>query len=245
MPATPATHRLRALLLAVLRSEADFVAFVMDHHGDVAQRFASGQDRVQKTNLLLWHVAGQVILQELRQAFPQAVAEFEAEHGAIAAADFLDRLRFAHSGAWRRTQGRMFLLGAGLVAGLWLLGLMRSLWSPAALPPSLPTSSLPAGHDLAAPRPSHVADLAPGLQPLAGGLRDCRGRPAPGVRLVVLGRHVEGRSDGEGQFALQVPGSPDEAVLLRLQVKEGGEAHDYWVNLGRGGLSLVTGGCGR
>ena len=120
MSAKPAHHRLRELLLAVLRTDADFAAFVMDHHPQVAQRFSDGQDRVQKTNLLLWHVAGQVILQELRQSFSQPVAAFESQHGPIAATDFLDRLRFAHAGSWQRTQAMTFALGAGLVAGLWL-----------------------------------------------------------------------------------------------------------------------------
>ncbi len=88
MSAKPAHHRLRELLHAVLRTDADFAAFVMDHHPQVAQRFSDGQDRVQKTNLLLWHVAGQVILQELRQSFSQPVAAFESQHGPIAATDF-------------------------------------------------------------------------------------------------------------------------------------------------------------
>lgn len=46
MTAKPASQRLRELLLHVLRTDADFVAFVMDLEPAVAQRFTDGQDRV-------------------------------------------------------------------------------------------------------------------------------------------------------------------------------------------------------
>ena len=76
---------------------------------------------VSRRQICFWrHVSGQVILKELKESEPQAVASFESQHGPIAAADFLDRLRFDHWGQWVRTQALMFALGAGLVAGLWL-----------------------------------------------------------------------------------------------------------------------------
>jgi hypothetical protein len=235
MSAKPAHHRLRELLLAVLRTDADFAAFVMDHHPQVAQRFSDGQDRVQKTNLLLWHVAGQVILQELRQSWPKEVTSFEYQHGPIAATDILERLRFAHAESWQRTQAMTFALGAGLVAGLWL---------------TLRVTSPSPAQTATTPNPSHLEqpaaiapDLAPAMQPLAGGLRDCKGHPVPRVRVVVLGKQIEGLSDANGQFSLRVPGQPEEPVQLRLQTTPTAEAHDHWVNLGQTHLTLPTKSC--
>ena len=40
----------------------------MNRHPAVAQRFSAGQERTQKTKLLLWNVAGHVILQELKES---------------------------------------------------------------------------------------------------------------------------------------------------------------------------------
>ena len=74
MSAKPASQRLRELLLHVLPTDADLMAFVMDHHRAVAQRFTDGQDRVQRTNLLLRQVAGQAVLTQLRAAYPILVA---------------------------------------------------------------------------------------------------------------------------------------------------------------------------
>ncbi len=237
MSAKPAHHRLRELLLATLRTDADFAAFVMDHHPQVAQRFSDGQDRVQKTNLLLWHVAGQVILQELRQSWPKEVAAFESQHGPIAATDFLDRLRFANAGSWQRTQVMTFALGAGLVAGLWFT--LRTTSPSPTQTATLRDLSHPLPHSFLAP------DLAQAMQPLAGGIRNCQGRPAPNVRLVVLGKQVETRSDADGQFSLRVPGQLDEPVQLRLQSTPSAEPHDHWVNLGQTHLSLPTQSCGK
>ena len=75
MTAKPASQRQRELLLHVLRTGADFVAFVMDLEPAVAQRFTDGQDRVQRTNLLLLvrQVAGQGVLTQLRAAYPVQV----------------------------------------------------------------------------------------------------------------------------------------------------------------------------
>lgn len=237
MSAKPAHLRLRELLLAVLRTDADFAAFVMDHHPQVAQQFSDGQDRLQKTNLLLWHVAGQVILQELRQSWPNEVTTFESQHGPIAATDFLERFRFAHAGSWRRTQVMTFALGAGLAAGLWFT--LR-----ATSPSPTQTATIP---DLwQSPPPAVFAlDMMQAMQPLAGGLRNCQGRPAQNVRLVVLGKQVEGFSDADGQFSLRVPGQPDEPVQLRVQAPEASEAHDHWVNLGQTHLSLPTKSCAK
>jgi hypothetical protein len=240
MSAKPAHHRLRELLLHVLRTEDDFVAFVMDHHRAVAQRFSGGQDRIQKTNLLLWHVSGQVILKELKESEPQAVASFESQHGPIAAADFLDRLRFDHSGSWVRTQALMFALGAGLVAGLWLT-------LHAMMPTPTPSQREAAQPKLSQPHP-HAAvavDMTSSLQTLAGVLSDCKTRPATNVRLVVLGKQVETQSDKDGQFTLRVPGEPDEPVQLRVQPSDSSQSHDHWVNLGQTHLSLQTESCAK
>ena len=190
---------------------------------------------MQKTNLLVWHVAGQVILQELRQSFSQPVAAFESQHGPIAATDFLDRLRFAHAGSWQRTQAMTFALGAGLVAGLWLtLRVTSPIRQQPATTPNLSHLEPPA---------AIAPDLAPAVQPLAGGLRDCQGHPVPRVRVVVLGKQVEGHSDADVQFSLRVPGQPEEPVQLRLQATPTAEAHDHWVNLGQTHLSLPTKNC--
>ncbi len=182
MSAKPAHHRLRELLLHVLRTDADFEAFVMDRHEAVAQRFSAGQDRTQKTNLLLWHVAGQMILQELKESWPQAVASFESQHGSIATTDFLGRLRFEHSGSWVRTQAMMFSMGAGLVAGLWLTLHAVTPTKPLPRPEAAqPQHAQPIPHAVATP------DLTQAVQTLSGVLT---------------------RSDRDGQFTLSVPASP-------------------------------------
>jgi hypothetical protein len=240
MSAKPAHHRLRELLLHVLRTDSDFEAFVMDRHEAVAQRFSAGQDRTQKTNLLLWHVAGQVILKELKESWPQAVASFESQQGPIAAADFLDRLRFDHSGSWVRTQALMFGLGAGLVAGLWLTLHAMNPTKPLPMPDAgQPQQAQPLPHAIATP------DTTQAVQNLAGILSDCKGRPAIHVRLVVLGKQVETRSDKDGQFTLRIPGDPDEPVQLRIQPSDGSQSHDHWVNLGQTHLSLQTESCAK
>ena len=240
MSAKPAHHRLRELLLHVLRTDADFEAFVMDRHEAVAQRFSAGQDRTQKTNLLLWHVAGQMILQELKESWPQAVASFESQHGSIAATDFLDRLRFQRSGSWVRTQAMMFALGAGLVAGLWLtLHAMMPAPTPSQPEAAQPKQSQPLPHAVATP------DLTQAVQTLSGVLSDCKARPATNVRLVVLGKQVETQSDKDGQFTLRVPGEPDEPVQLRVQPSDSSQSHDHWVNLGQTHLSLQTESCAK
>lgn len=241
MSAKPAHHRLRELLLHVLRTDADFEAFVMDRHEAVAQRFSAGQDRTQKTNLLLWHIAGQMILQELKESWPQAVASFESQHGPIATTDFLGRLRFQHSGSWVRTQALMFGLGAGLVTGLWL-----TLHAVTQAPPH-PRSDT-GQRQQAQPLP-HAAVAAPDMtqavQTLAGVLSDCNGRPATNLRLVVLGKQVETKSDKDGQFTLSVPGESDEPVQLRIQPSESSQPHDHWVSLGQTHLSLQTESCAK
>ena len=205
MNAKPAHHRLRELLLHVLRTDADFEAFVMDRHETVAQRFSAGQERTQKTNLLLWHVAGQVLLQELKESWPQAVASFESQHGSMAATDFLDRLRFQHSGSWVRTQAMMFAMGAGLVAGLWLTLHAVTPSKPVPRPEAAqPQQAQPIPHSVTAP------DMTQAVQTLAGVLT---------------------RSDRDGQFTLSVPGEPDEPVQLRIQPSDSSQAHDHWLSL--------------
>ena len=130
-----------------------------------------------------------------------------------------------------------FALGAGLVAGLWLT--LRAISPIRPQPATIP--------DLwQTPPPAVVAlDMTQAMQPLAGGLRDCQGHSVQRVRLVVLGKQVEGHSDADGQFSLQVPGQPDEPVQLRVQVPEASEAHDHWVNLGQTHLSLPTKSCAK
>lgn len=234
MSAKPASQRLRELLLHVLPTDADLMAFVMDHHRAMAQRFTDGQDRVQRTNLLLWHVAGQTVLTQLKAAWPVQVAAFESAHGPVVAADFVERLRFAHPGQWLRTQAVTFLLGAGVVAGLWLvLHAARPLpITPAVSPDLSPPPKLAAS----------AADLAQAQQPLSGNVRDCHGRPARDVRIVILGKQAQTRSDSDGQFTLTVPGGVDEAVKLRIQTSPT-ESHDHWVNLGHQDLTLLTQPC--
>jgi len=234
MSTQPARHRLRDLLREVLPTDADFTAFVMDHHRAVAQRFTDGQDRVQRENLLLWHVAGQTVLTQLRAALPQQVRAFESKSGPIAAADFLQRLQFAHSGSWLRTQAVTFMLGASVVAGLWLVlhaarpGVVTPAVSPDLSPP--------------AKRAASAADLAQAQQPLSGNVRDCHGRPARDIPIVILGKQAQTRSDSDGLFTLTVPGSVDEAVKLRIQTSPT-ESHDHWVNLGHHNLTLLTQPC--
>ena len=128
-----------------------------------------------------------------------------------------------------------FALGAGLVAGLWLT---LRVTSPIRQQPAttLDLSHLEQ-HATTAP------DRAPTMQPLAGGLRDCQGHPVPRVRVVVLGKQVEGHSYPDGQFSLRVPGQPEEPVQLRVQATPTAEAHDHWVNLGQTHLTLPTKNC--
>lgn len=230
MGAPPANHRLRHLLQEILREESDFSAFVMDRYLPVAQRFSDGQNRVQRTNLLLHHVAGQTVLADLRQAWPQQVAAYESQHGPIAPEHFLAQLRFAHPDAWLRTQALVFSLGASLLIGLWLV--LR-----ATAPTPIPTPAIPT------PPPPHAPDLAPVMQPLSGQIRDCRGRPAQNVRFLVLAKHVETRTDPDGLFSLTIPGHPDEPVLVRIQPSPPAQPHDHWVNLGQQHLSLTTEPC--
>ena len=58
-----------------------------------------------------------------------------------------------------------------------------------------------------------------------------------------MGKQIEARSDADGQFTLRVPGDPDEAVQLRLQVTPDADVHDHWVNLGQTHLGLFTSRC--
>ncbi len=191
MSAKPAQHRLRELLLHVLRTDADFEAFVMDRHKAVAQRFSAGQERTQKTNLLLWHVAGLEILHELKASWPQAVASFELQDGLIGTTDFLDRLRFEHSGSWVRTQTMMFGLGACLVAGLWLmLHAITEAPTQARSDAGPPHQALPRA---AVPATTQSAQTLPSV------LGDAKVRPAANVRLAVLGRHVEKQREKDCQ----------------------------------------------
>jgi hypothetical protein len=122
-----------------------------------------------------------------------------------------------------------------LVTGLWLT--LRVTSPSQQLPATTP--DLSHLEPLAAVAP----DLAPTMQPLAGGLRDCQGHPVPRVRVVVLGKQIEGLSDADGQFSLRVPGQPEEPVQLRLQTTPSAEPHDHWVNLGQTHLTLPTQSC--
>jgi hypothetical protein len=75
-------HRaqLRELLSSVLRTDEDFVAFVLDYFSDVARKFGSGMDRVGKMNLLMQSIEEDEILSALLRAHPEIQARLGQKH---------------------------------------------------------------------------------------------------------------------------------------------------------------------
>ena len=75
-------HRaqLRELLFSVLRTDSDFVAFVLDYFPEVQQKFSSGMDRVSKVNLLLESEDSDEILKALHRAHPEIAARLGHKH---------------------------------------------------------------------------------------------------------------------------------------------------------------------
>lgn len=102
---TPAPTVLRQLLDAVLITDSDFEAFCLDFFPSVSKRFASGNDRVQKTTLLLRLVEHRQILLHLQEAYPDKVAKHVG----------LIKYAAAPPPA-RRTTGRGLLVGAIAIA---------------------------------------------------------------------------------------------------------------------------------
>jgi predicted phosphodiesterase len=75
-------HRaqLRELLFSVLRTDSDFVAFVLDYFPEVQQKFSSGMDRTSKVNLLLESEDSDEILKALHRAHPEIAARLGHKH---------------------------------------------------------------------------------------------------------------------------------------------------------------------
>ncbi len=70
MAALVTRSRLRELLQDVLRTEADFGAFVLDDFPSVQVRFVGGMDRLSRTNLLLQCVDVNDIVRLLTASHP-------------------------------------------------------------------------------------------------------------------------------------------------------------------------------
>jgi nucleoside phosphorylase len=73
----PTKASLRKLLMEVLPDIGSFEAFCSDYFEDVHRRFSGGMDRVQRETLLLTREKPSVVLERLRQALPDKVAENE------------------------------------------------------------------------------------------------------------------------------------------------------------------------
>jgi hypothetical protein len=77
MSAPPTPSSLRRLIGEVLSTDSDFEAFCLDYFPQVAKRFANGNDRLQKLNLLLRLASHEEILAHLSKAHSEAVRQHE------------------------------------------------------------------------------------------------------------------------------------------------------------------------
>lgn len=77
-PRRPTRASLRRLLAVVLRGDSDLDAFCHDYHeANVYRRFTDGMERDRKATILLRHAERSCILENLRDAYPDAVARYE------------------------------------------------------------------------------------------------------------------------------------------------------------------------
>lgn len=78
MPETPNRAQLRRLLTALMPRPPDLEAFCLDHFAEVHQRFTSGQERKEKTNILLSCVEPADLWAALCESFPNVDEHLEA-----------------------------------------------------------------------------------------------------------------------------------------------------------------------
>lgn len=105
---------MRRLIESLLRSDADFEAFCLDHFAEVHGRFSRGMDRLDKLSLLLDEVAPLALLNRLREQFaedPSAIAAIDHILG-DAGTDDEARARTQWEALERLYQQREELLGA-------------------------------------------------------------------------------------------------------------------------------------
>lgn len=74
----PTRASLRHLLSAVLLTDVDLMAFLIDFFPAVARRMSGGMTRTEKTNLLLIHEDRRKILDALREQDPERVQRYES-----------------------------------------------------------------------------------------------------------------------------------------------------------------------
>ncbi len=210
--------QVRLALGSLFLVEADFLAFVGDYFPKTRQRLGDGMDRVQKVNLLLDQEGAEAVVAKLRVAQPEALAKYEHSHGPLRAEPIAETVRRS---PWLAALavGAVLLIGAGAL-GLTLVSRR---------------GSQPGTHlDDRTHKPQDVVsppDLTAPLQPLAGALFNHRNQPLAGTRVVVLEYGVEGRTNPDGLFRLEVRGKPEESVTLRIDLGHG-RVHDHNVTLG-------------
>ena len=215
-------QKVRLALEVLLVIEADFLAFVGDYFPRTRQRLGDGMDRVQKVNLLLDQEGAEAVVAKLRVAQPEALAKYEHSHGPLCAEPNTEpNTETVRRSPWvaALAVGTVLFSGAGAV-GLALFSrhgpqLGNQLGDLAYKP-----------QDLASP-----PDLTAPLQSLAGALFNHRNQPLAGIRVVVLEYGVEGRTNPDGLFRLEVRGKPEESVTLRIDLGHG-RVHDHNVTLG-------------
>jgi len=210
--------RVRLALGSLFLVEADFLAFVGDYFPKTRQRLGDGMDRVQKVNLLLDQEGAEEVVAKLQVAQPEALAKYEHSHGPLRAEPIPQTVR-------RSPWFAVLAVGAVLLSGAGALGL--ALVSRRGLQPGHHLDDLTHKlQDLASP-----PDLTAPLQPLAGALFNHRNQPLAGIRVVVLEYGVEGHTNPDGLFRLEVRGKPEESVTLRIDLGHG-RVHDHNVTLG-------------
>lgn len=214
--------QVRLALGSLFLVEADFLAFVGDYYPKTRQRLGDGMDRVQKVNLLLDQEGAEAVVDKLRVAQPEALATYEQIHGPLRAKPNTEPL----AETVRRSPWIAALaVGAVLLSCAGALGL--ALVSRVGLQPGNHLDDRThKPQDLASP-----PDLTAPLQSLAGALFNHRNQPLAGIRVVVLEYGVEGRTNPDGLFRLEVRGKPEESVTLRIDLGHG-RVYDHNVTLG-------------
>ena len=218
--------QVRLALGSLFLVEADFLAFVGDYYPKTRQRLGDGMDRVQKVNLLLDQEGAEAVVAKLRVAQPEALAEYEQLHGPLRAEPLAEPNTEPHAETVRRSPWVAALaVGAVVLTAAGALGLtLVSRHGPQLGNQFADLTQKP--QDVVSP-----PDLTAPLQPLAGALFNHRNQPLAGTRVVVLEYGVEGRTNPDGLFRLEVRGKPEESVTLRIDLGHG-RVHDHNVTLG-------------
>lgn len=218
--------QVRLALGSLFLVEADFLAFVGDYFPKTRQRLGDGMDRVQKVNLLLDQEGAEAVVAKLRVAQREALAEYEQLHGPLRAEPRAESNTEPLGETVRRSPWIAVLAVGAVVltaAGAFGLALVSR------------HESQPGNHlDDRTHKPQDLGsppDLTAPLQPLAGALFNHRNQPLAGTRVVVLEYGVEGRTNPDGLFRLEVRGKPEESVTLRIDLGHG-RVHDHNVTLG-------------